>query len=98
MSNIITREKAVKRLYGVINSGIIDRELEEDLQEIANCISEEMYCLHTWGADAEEVGKLFTSYREDLITEELKKELADIDDKYSFEPSVFEASDLMKDE
>lgn len=34
----MTREEAIQAIYKVINSGIIDIELEEELTEVANCI------------------------------------------------------------
>ena len=39
----MTREEAIKTLYKVINSGIIDMELEEELNEIANCIEDDSF-------------------------------------------------------
>ena len=34
----MTRQEAIYAVYKVINSGIISMELEEELQEVANCI------------------------------------------------------------
>ena len=39
----MTRSEAIEALYWVINSGIIDTELEEKLTEIANCIEEDSF-------------------------------------------------------
>ena len=34
----MTRQEAIEAIYKVINSGILDMEIEEDLVEVANCI------------------------------------------------------------
>lgn len=34
----MTREDAIETIYKVINSGILDLDLEEDLVEVCNCI------------------------------------------------------------
>ena len=39
----MTREEAKMTIYEIINSGIIDTELEEELTEIANCICEDNF-------------------------------------------------------
>ena len=50
----ITREEAIETLYDLINSNILDEELEESLQDIANCIeAEETHNVFLWGADCE---------------------------------------------
>jgi len=78
----ITREDAVHRIYDVINSGIISDELASDLGDIAKCIeAEETHNVMLWGAD-EDATKLFIAFREDLWTDELKKEINDIYEKY----------------
>ena len=88
---MITREKAQERIYDVINSGIIDEDLETDLQEIAHCIEFEQFCLHMWGADDMDVGTLVTSMRTDIpeYAEHVKKQQA-IAAKHRFTPSEFE--------
>ena len=39
----MTRQEAIQTIYKVINSGIIDMELEEELTEIANCIEDDSF-------------------------------------------------------
>ena len=39
----MTRREAVETLYQIINSGIIDYELEEQLVEVANCIEDDSF-------------------------------------------------------
>lgn len=86
----ITRDEAIEVLQTMVNSDILDEDLENDLEEIITCIQSEDEGYHIWGAD-EEVGKLFTSYRTDLVTPELEEELNAISDKYSFTPAPYEA-------
>ena len=50
---MITREQAIYAIYEIINSGIIDMELEARLQDIANCIDAENYGVHLWGTGRE---------------------------------------------
>lgn len=38
-----TRSEAIETLYKIINSGIIDMELEGELTEIANCIEDDSF-------------------------------------------------------
>ncbi len=50
----VTREEAIETLYDLINSDILDEDLEEQLQDIANCIeAEETHNIFLWGADYE---------------------------------------------
>ena len=86
----ITREKAVDVLYNIINSGVIDNRLIEDLAEIAMCIGHESDGLHLWGAE-DDVSKIFTAYRVDLITEEMQKEHEEIYANHAFVPAPYEA-------
>jgi 20S proteasome alpha/beta subunit len=39
----MTREEAIETIYKIINSGIIDMELEEDLTEVAVCIEDDSF-------------------------------------------------------
>ena len=50
---MITREQAIYAIYEIINSGIIDMELENKLQAIASCIDAENYGVHLWGEERE---------------------------------------------
>ena len=45
----ITREEAINTLYEVINCGILDKEIEDQLVEIASCVNAERYGVHLWG-------------------------------------------------
>ena len=57
----ITRHEAVLTIYELINSCIISDELEERLQDIANCIeAEETKNIFLWGAE-NEAFDLFTA-------------------------------------
>lgn len=57
----ITRHEAVLTIYELINSCIISEELEDKLQDIANCIeAEETHNIFLWGADIEAID-LFTA-------------------------------------
>ena len=67
MSTVITREAAIDRLYQLINSGVFEKDVEDDLQDIANCIEDEKQLrIHSWGMNADEYGKLHTAWRTDL--------------------------------
>lgn len=39
----MTREEAVKIVYQIINTGILDIDLEEDLVEVCNCIADDSF-------------------------------------------------------
>lgn len=39
----MTRQEAIEAIYKVINSGILDMEIETDLTEVANCIEEDEF-------------------------------------------------------
>ena len=47
----ITRKEAIKTIYDIMNFGILSEELENALQDIANCIEHENDGLFLWGAD-----------------------------------------------
>lgn len=87
---IITREKAFEVLSDLLDSGILDGEIEKSLQEIMFCIEQEQLGYHCWGGD-DDIYNLHVAYRVDLITDELKAELQAIHDKYSFTPAPYEA-------
>lgn len=54
MTNYITRDEAVETIYKLLNSGILNEELEDKLEDIANCIeAEETHNIFLWGADRE---------------------------------------------
>ena len=76
----ITRKEAIKTIYDIMNSGILSEELENALQDIANCIEHENDGLFLWGAD-DEVSDLFTARRKDLIPPEWEKHCKSLYDK-----------------
>lgn len=39
----MTRQEAIETIYKIINSGIIDMELEEDLTEVVVCIEDDSF-------------------------------------------------------
>ncbi|MCR5835973.1 MAG: hypothetical protein K6G88_05680 [Lachnospiraceae bacterium] len=76
-----TREKAVEILYEIINSGILDEELEVKIQDIASCIAaEDDNGIFIWGAEENDWIDLYVSkmdpYNSSVPynTDELKKE------------------------
>ena len=79
--NLITRENAVDKLYDLINSGILDEKLCDDLEEIAYCINHENDNLFLWGAEQDCID-LFVSRREDLIDDEWLKHQKALYEKY----------------
>lgn len=83
---MITRADAIEAIYEIINSGIIEDELENDLEDIAKCIKAEAeWSIHAWGMPDEEYILLCTAHRTDLpdYEEFIKKQVA-IVNKYSF--------------
>lgn len=93
---MITREEAVETLYGLINSNVLDEELCDSIENIANCISAERDGLHLWNADDEEVAELYTSVRDNTPDAEAHMELCNkLYAKYCFGPSKVEMPDFM---
>lgn len=90
---MITREEAIDALIQLENSDILDDSIIEQVSEIRMCLEHERQGYHGWGAD-DDFDKLFVAYREDLWTDELKAECAEISKKYSFTPAPFEAEEL----
>lgn len=39
----MTRQEAIDAIYKIINSGILDMDIEEELTEVANCIEEDNF-------------------------------------------------------
>lgn len=78
----ITREEAVDVLERFAGSGILDRELEDKIEEIAQVIRhEDEDDLSLWGAE-DDAADLFVSKREDLITPEWEQHCRDLYEKY----------------
>ena len=70
-------------LYEFIGTGIIKKELEDKLEEIAMILAHEIDDnLNLWGAE-DEAGELFIAVREDLQTPEWEKRMNELYDKYS---------------
>ena len=89
---MISRDEAIQTLYELIDNEIIDEDLSNRLQEIANNISHEKYGFHTWGILDDDCVKLMTAYRDDL-KEELEEQ-SKLAYKYSFIPSEWEKENL----
>ncbi len=54
MTNYITRGEAIEIIYKLLNSSILNEELENKFEDIANCIeAEETHNIFLWGADRE---------------------------------------------
>ena len=88
---MITREEAKRLMYDIMNSGIISDEIEEKLQDVANCLEFEQYGLHMWGASDNDIETLTTSMRTDSpdYPAHIKKQ-QEIADYHRFTPSPFE--------
>lgn len=88
---MIDREHAIKTLYAMTESGLLNEELEEDLIDVANCIAAEEDGLHLWNADDHEVAELYTTVGGDEPFIREHEALCDkLYKKYRFEPSKFE--------
>lgn len=92
---MITRDEAVDTLYSLINSNVLDEELCDSIESIANCISAERDGLHLWNADDQEVAELYTSVRDNAPDADAHMELCNkLYAKYCFAPSRFEEPDF----
>ena len=95
---MITRDDAIEVLYDLMNSNVLDDELCDDLQNIANCISAERDSMHLWGADDQEVAELYTMVQSSAPDAEEHEALCDkLFNKYCFEPSEHEMPDFTAD-
>ena len=77
---MITREQAIYAIYEIINSGIIDMELENRLQDIANCIDAENYGVHLWGTEQVENYEHFIFGPSDFEEKEIMQNIKELDD------------------
>lgn len=93
MANIITRDEACVALRAIIESDILNDDLENALEDILNCIESEKNGYHCWGGDTD-FFELFIAHRSDLFTDELKAKLQSIHEKYSFVPAPYEKDEL----
>lgn len=94
LNRFFTRSEAISALYEVINAGILDDAIENNLSEIANLIQYELNGEHLWGQPYESCDKLHVAYREDLWTEELIKECQKQHNDIRFIPSPTEIPEL----
>ena len=89
---MITRKKAINTLYNLINSNILSKEIENDLQDIITCIEYEQMNLHLWNADDTDVETIITSKRTDLPEfQYFIKKQKEIIQKYRYTPSKTES-------
>ena len=91
---MVTRDEAAEAIYEVINSGILDDDLEGRLEDIASCILREKDGLHLWGADDKDVVELYTTVRSDLVTPEYEQHIDELYYHYKFDPSEQEQEDF----
>jgi len=87
---MITREEAIEVIYDLIDSDILKTDVEERLQDIANCIEGELVGRHEWGVDRSKLAKLYGATRIDLVTDKDIEEYDRIHRKLTFVPSVDE--------
>ena len=91
---MISRQRAIDVLYGLIKSDLLGEEVVEELQCIANCIEAEDNKLHMWDAPDEDYVKLnMCPCAENPNFEEFMAEVDEIYKRYKFTPSEFEQED-----
>lgn len=95
---MLTRDEAGEVIYSVINSGIIDKDLVSDLEDVANGILCEKDGLHIWGAEDQDIADLYTAVRSDLITPEYQNHIDTLYDTYRFYASKFEKKEIEPEE
>lgn len=76
-----TREEAIETLQSLVDSGVLSEEKTESLEQIIRCIECENDGLFIWGAEGDWI-QLYIGYREDLWTDEMKKNMENIFEKY----------------
>ena len=81
-----TRAQAIEVLYKLMNCGILDEDLEDRLQDIANCImaedKEHDLGIDIWGTEDNDWVDLYVAKREDLITPEWEQHCDAVYEKY----------------
>lgn len=87
---MITRLEAIETLYDLISSGILADDIEGRLQDIASCIEAELIGRHEWGVPREDLAKLYSAVRVDLVTDNDIDDYDRIHRKLTFVPSVDE--------
>jgi len=93
MAKIITRDEACVALRAVIDSDILNDDLENALEDIFNCIKSEEDGYHCWGGDID-FFELYIAHRSDLYIDELKEKLRAVHEKYSFVPAPYEKEEF----
>ena len=95
-NNFLTRKESIEVLYDVINSGILDQDLEDDLIEIASLIEFELRGEHSWGQPYESRSELDVAYRADLITSEIIREADRQHKEAMYIPCTLEMKELIE--
>lgn len=92
----ISLDEAICTLYELIDNPVIEEDLSDKLQEIANHLDHQKYGLHTWGIPEKDYEKLVVAYRDDLTAE--IQEQTKIAKKYAFKPSEWEIDNPEEDD
>ncbi len=88
--NLITRERAIDVIIGLINSGVLAEELVDELIDIEMCIEFEMCGVHVWGADNDEFEEIAKAHNPLKMTKEEIHNLDELIDKFKFVPAPCE--------
>lgn len=87
------REQAVQNLYELINSGILSKEVESNLEDIAKCIEaedrENNLGISLWGAEDTDWMDLYVAKRSDLMTPEWEQHCTKVYEKYKIKELLF---------
>ena len=87
---MITRQQAIDTLCEILNTGILEQSLEDDLEDILSCIEAEEYCIHAWGMDDNDYLNIETGIVDGIDAEEFEKHVEEILRFHSFVPSEAE--------
>ena len=87
---MIKRNEAVQFLDALMASGMFSGEVNTALNDIIGCIQAEEDNLHIWGVDDEDVEDLYSTPKEEYMTDEYKVHIDELYGKYSFTPSIYE--------
>lgn len=91
---MITREEAQETLFQLADSGVLNDDLENKLNEIANLIEREEHGFHFWGAPFEDYTKTVTAYRTDLVSDKMIEDFQRIEETYKFTPCEAERDNI----
>lgn len=89
------REEAIGALYGLINSGILEKELENTLEELTIILESELDGIHLWGRKYSDCDLIHTAMRSDLITDDVKKKIENQYHSVKFTPCNAEQDELI---